>query len=86
MDPREEEAGYDMHGGSGNGSAGFVAGSNTGVLKSVAGGTRYQAVVSDNGGYSQVGFLEKCAQRIIVIRTPLAALTYSSTYPTPFTL
>lgn len=58
----QAEAGYDMHGGSGNGSAGFVAGRSTGgVLGSVVGGTRYQAVVADGGdnggggGYDEVG-------------------------------
>lgn len=56
----EAEAGYDMHGGSGNGSAGFVAGSNTGVLSSVAGGTRYQAVVADSSGQvGEAGFAQR---------------------------
>ncbi len=41
--------------GSGNGSgAGFVAGSSTSVMSSLAGGSRYKAVVTDSEGYDQV--------------------------------
>lgn len=54
MKSDDYEQGYAMHGGST--VAGFIAGTGTGVLKSATGGSRYQAVVADSDGFTEVGF------------------------------
>lgn len=80
----DDDGGYDMRGSTGTGSAGFVAGSNVGVLKSVS-GTRYQAVVSENARFSEVRLRCQDADglsRIPVLLYPCTAVSRNRALPT----